>query len=93
MTLFRNIYIYIYADDTAILITTDTDEQLQLLIYKFVSNYSNRCLNNYINFNPKKSYFLLFNSSAISLSGSTLDNPRNVKYLSILTDEKLNSSK
>ena len=86
-----NIEIYLYADDTAILITADSEDRLQRAINNFCDTYSKWYLNNCIVVNPTKSNFLLFNTTNIivKLNGHSLENPSCVKYLGILINNNL----
>jgi hypothetical protein len=62
----HNVQIYLYADDTAIVFTADSDVDLQAVIDNFFTNYSNWCSRNCIVVNPVKSNFLRFNTSNIT---------------------------
>ena len=83
--------IFLYADDTAVIISCDSDTELQAQIDLFVCRYLLWCDKNCIVLNPAKSEFLTFNASNIhvSVNGHILINPSYVKYLGILIDDKL----
>lgn len=89
-----NIEMYLYADDTAVLLTGDNNMDLQYLIDEFFLKYSKWCSQNCIVINPSKSNFLQFNTNniTVSINGHVLDNPHVVKYLGIYIDDKLNWS-
>ena len=50
----QNIEIYLYADDTAVIFSADSDDKLQFLISQFLVKYQKWCLDNCIIINPKK---------------------------------------
>ena len=87
----HNVQIYLYADDTAIVFTADSDANLQVEIDNFFIGYSNWCSRNCIVVNPVKSNFLSFNTSniTVSINGQILINPHVVKYLGVHIDDKL----
>ena len=72
-----NIKIFLYADDTAIIITADNKVELQLLTNEFFKKYPSWCLNNCIVVNPMKSNYLKFNTFVITVefNGHVLENP------------------
>jgi hypothetical protein len=63
----HNVQIYLYADDTAIVFSADSDADLQAVIDNFFVKYSNWCTLNCIVVNPVKSNFLTFNTSNITV--------------------------
>ena len=79
------IQIFLYADDTVILLKADNETDLQKIINNFFLKYTKWCLLNCIVINPTKSNYLLFNCTNITMSinGHILDNP-DVVTLSIL---------
>ncbi len=83
--------IYLYADDTAIIFSSDSNTNLQAIVNNFFATYCNWCMQNCIVVNPVKSNFLTFNSSniTVSLNGHFLDNPKFVRYLGVFIDDKL----
>jgi hypothetical protein len=87
----HNVQIYLYADDTAIIFTADSDADLQVVIDNFFIVYSNWCSLNCIVVNPVKSNFLSYNTFNISVSinGHILVNTHVVKYLGVHIDDKL----
>jgi hypothetical protein len=87
----HNVQIYLYADDTAIVFSADSDADLQAVIDNFFVKYSNWCTLNCIVVNPVKSNFLTFNTSniTVSINGHILANPHVVKYLGLYIDDKL----
>ena len=58
--------IYLYADDTAIFFSADSDSDLQIVV-DFFHKYSVWCLHNCIVVNSVKSNFLSFNASNINI--------------------------
>ena len=86
----KNVEIYQYADDTAIIFHADCDDELQLIVDDFFKNYVLWCMLNCIVVNPTKSNYLAFNSKAVvSINDVILANPEYVKYLGILFDNEL----
>ena len=87
----KDVEIYLFADDTAVLISADNDIDLQTAVNHFFSCYENWCLQNCIIVNPNKSNYLLFNTSNIivKLNNQILENPHYTKYLGILIDDRL----
>jgi hypothetical protein len=64
----HNVEIYLYADDTAIILSADTNHDLQILINNFFVTFYNWCTNNCTGINQLKSNYLLSNSSNITVS-------------------------
>ena len=60
-----NIEIYIYANETVLLITADSEDSLQNATNNFCDKYSKWYLINSIVVNPKISNFLLFNTANV----------------------------
>ncbi len=89
-----NIEIYLYADDTAVIFSADSNSELQTLVDKFFVRYANWCNLNCIVVNPTKSNYLLFNSEnvVLTIDGHVLDIVHVVKYLGVLIDDKLSWS-
>ena len=77
--------IYLYADDTAIIFSADSDSDLQIFVDDLFYKYSVWCLHNFIIINPVKSNFLSFNASNINIIIQT--NVAN--YLGLHIDDKL----
>ena len=50
----QDIEIYLYADDTAVIFSADSDDKLQFLISQFLAKYQKWCLDNCIIINQKK---------------------------------------
>jgi hypothetical protein len=85
-----NIEIILYADDTAIIIHANNDNELQLITNDFIELYLRWCDSNCIIVNPIKSCYLTFCSNlVIKVKDVVLSNPECVKYLGILIDNKL----
>ncbi len=63
-----NCEVYLYADDTAIIFSADTNINLQMHINNFFTRYHNWCTSNCIVVNPTKSNFLSFNSENVMMS-------------------------
>jgi hypothetical protein len=86
-----NVEKYLYADDTAIILSADTNRDMQILINNLIVTFYNWCTNNCILINPLKSNYLLFNSliTTVSINGHNFDNPLFVKYMGIYIDNKL----
>jgi len=63
-----NIEIFLYADDTAIIMNADNDELLQICIDKFLLQYCVWCNDNCIIINPSKSNCLAFNCTNVKIS-------------------------
>jgi hypothetical protein len=86
-----NCEILLYADDTAIIFSSDTEVELQLLVNNFFIDYCAWCDTNCIVVNPVKSNFLLFNVAdiVVSINGHGLKQCDYAKYLGILIDDKL----
>jgi hypothetical protein len=86
-----NAEIYLYADDTAIIFSADSDIMLQVVIDNFFKNYCLWCDNNCIILNPSKSNFMSFNNVnvALSVNNHLLTKLDAVKYLGVYLDNKL----
>ena len=87
----NNIKFYLYADNTAIILSADTDIELQCLVDSFFLKYTLWCLLNWMVIDLAKSNFLLFNSSniTVNINGHFSDNPKVAKYLSLYIEDKL----
>ena len=87
----NNIEFYLYADDIDIILSADTDIELQSLVGAFFLKYTLCCLVNCVVINPTKSNFLLFNSSniTVNINGHFLHNLKVGKYLGLYIDNKL----
>ncbi len=83
--------IFLYADDTAVIIHANSQVDLQIRISSFIATYLSWCNKNCIIINPKKSEFLTFNTYNIQVivNGEMLSNPGVVKYLGIYIDDML----
>ena len=86
-----NVEIFLYADDTAIIFSSNSDINLQCVIDKFCIDYCDWCDSNCIVLNPNKSYYLLFNNTnvCISIKDQQLIKTDVAKYLGIYIDNKL----
>ena len=83
--------IYLYADDTAIIFSADSDSDLQIVVDDFFHKCSVWCLHNCIVFNPVKFNFLSFNASNINIiiNGYPIIQTKVAKYLGLYIDDKL----
>ena len=83
--------IYLYADDTAIIFSADSDSDLQIVVNNFFHKYSVWCLHNCIVVNPVKSNFLSFNASNINIiiNGYPIIQTNVANYLGLFIDDKL----
>ena len=81
--------IYLYADDTAIIFSADSD--LQIVVDDFFHKYSVWFLRNCIVVNLVKSNFLSFNASNINIiiNGYPIIQTNVTKYLGLYIDDKL----
>ena len=88
----KNVEIYLYADDTAIIFHTNNDKELPTIINNFFLNYAAWCEANCIVVNPNKSNFLMSNVSniAISINDINLVILNYAKYLGVNIDDALN---
>ena len=86
----RNVEIYLYAYDTAIIFHANDDNKLQTIVNDFFIQYLIWCKSYRIVVNPNKSNYLLFNSNiVISINNYKLSNPKYDMYLGILIDDEL----
>jgi hypothetical protein len=89
-----NVEIYLYADDTAIIFSATSDNELQIIVNNFFNAYSNWCTCNCIVVNPMKSNCIRFNTdeTVVTINGHLLDCLHVVKYLGVYIDDKLSWS-
>ncbi len=80
-----------YADDTAIIFSADTNINLQMHVNNFFTRYHYYCMSNCIVVNPIKSNFLLYNSENImmSINGQPITQTSSAKYLGVFVDDQL----
>ncbi len=87
-----NCEIYLYADDTAVILTANSEPELQTLANNFFARYCAWCQLNCIVVNPTKSCFLSFNNTnniIVSINGHTIENSYHAKYLGLIIDNQL----
>ena len=91
----KGIEIYLYADDTALIISASNIVELQERIYSFMDKYCEWCFQNCIVINPIKSNYVLFFAGAayVKIDNQNLHKPDFVKYLDLHIDDELNWTK
>ena len=88
---FPHCEIHLYADDTAIIFSADSDSDLQIFVDDYFFKYSVWCLQNCIVVNLVKSNFLSFNANNINIifNGYHIIQTNVTKYLGLYIDNKL----
>ena len=88
----QDIEVYLYADDTAVIFSANSDDKLQFLISQFLAEYQKWCLDNCIIINQKKTEYITFNVNKliIIINNYTIVESSIVKYLGLCIDNNLN---
>ena len=88
---FPHCEIYLYANDTAIISSADSDSDLQIIVDDFFHKFSVWSLHNCIVVNLVKSNFLSFNASNINIiiNEYPITQTNVAKYLGLYIDDKL----
>lgn len=87
-----NCEIYLYADDTAVVLSANSESELQNNVNNFFARYCAWCQQNCIVVNPAKSCFLCFNNTnniIVSINGHAIENTCHAKYLGLIIDNHL----